>query len=193
MKKLFLLLFLLPFFQYLSAQDGVFETYDDFRNNKFIVADDGTFHWYHNLSTGASGVSLSEKGVKRKWKTKDIAFFISKGAVARSFESKLYPFVQVYVVGDYVMYSISYTGPRTDMTLWCISKDLYSKIYRISNMRDLERLVADDPDFKPLAKLVNHERGGPLTTDMLLDHIKSSKEYKPISELFPMILNSKKD
>ena len=191
MKKLFLLLFLLPLFQYLSAQDGVFETYDDFKNNKFIVADKGTLSWFHDPSFGTSYVSLKENGVKRKWKSKDFAFFIKDGAVVRSFGTKLYPFVQVYVVGDYVMYSISYSGANT--VLWCISKDLGSQIYRISNMRDLERLVADDPDFKPLAKLINHERGGPYTTDILLDHIKNSKEFKPLSEIFPVILNNKKN
>jgi hypothetical protein len=57
-------------------------------------------------------------------------------------------------------------------------------------MGDLERLVNDDPDFKDLAKLITHEHGGPTTVDILIDHIKKSKEHKLLSEVFPMILNN---
>jgi hypothetical protein len=50
MKKFFLLLSLLSVCHLLSAQEGVFETYDDFVHNKFIAADKGTMKWNSNLS-----------------------------------------------------------------------------------------------------------------------------------------------
>ena len=190
MKKLLLLILLVPFTYLLKAQDGVFLTYEDFKNNKVVPADGKSMNY--NFGKKASAW-LKQNGEKRTWKLHESWGLRFNGEIFRSTHGDVEDaLAKIIQIGDCVYYEISYRAGNgsgtSEITDSYISKDLNSKFYAPTDESKTLRVWLKDhkAEFKELAEC-SEKSTSKLSRDIIVDCIKSSKEYKPLKVALPQL------
>jgi hypothetical protein len=185
MKKLLLSLFILSFASLLKAQDGVYLTYEDYKNNKLVTADEKTMTY--NFGKKAN-TTMKQNGVKKEWKLADIWGLKYQGKTFRSTHADVKDaMAEVILVGNYVYYWAEIYVPAQGGGSYkyhnYISKDLNSPVYFFTpNLETLDELVAAHKDeFKELTACRNKaaEKKRDRAEDIVQNCIKASKEYQP--------------
>lgn len=191
MKKLIFLLLLIPFTCILRAQDGVFLTYEDFKNNKVVPADAKTMNYNFGKRSFAS---LKENGVKRQWKLNDIWGLRYKGEIYRTTHGDVEDgMAKIVEMGNCIYYEIYVRqvvpgGGTTMSTITYLSKDLTSHFYAFNtDIKTLKAVItAHKEEFKELAECCKNS-GNAMSQDVIKDCIRNSKDYKPLNESLPQL------
>ncbi|MBS1594638.1 MAG: hypothetical protein JST90_09945 [Bacteroidetes bacterium] len=194
MKRMLFALLLTVIAACASAQEGVYLTYADFKDNKMIPADPGSIHYDYGHK---AYVWMKQGGEKKTWKMADIWGFKYEDKTFRCTHSdEKDPLAVVMLQGNFVYYvfeivvyhaglasgGMGYGNGGRDH--YYISKDLESPVYFFTaHLETLEELVEKHPEFKPLNPFLKKAKDR--SELVVQDCIKASPEYKTTKQLTP--------
>lgn len=164
------------------AQNLVWKTYDDFKNQKALVAEGNSFTYFDN-----GKIKLTASGEKLSFKSDEFWGFTFRGNLVRTINVGRYHFGAVVAAGNFVYYTLTagtVSGYQTGE--YFVSKDLNSPSYRFCDKNSLLKLTQDHPELKGLAPLLKASKTSD-AMDALTEIIKASKEYKSTEELVPAL------
>jgi hypothetical protein len=197
MKKLLFTTGLLFITLVMVSQNGIFRTYEDYKNNN--LEDVGLFDY--NTMSGASGTIVwKENGKKKKLKCKDFWGFMYQGFLFRNnhdYGGLAYIVVSkgnyVYYECGHIYFSVIQSQNKIESKYYhsrdigyyhTISKDLNSKFYSLAKAPgQFKKLVKKNPSFKSLQTCLGK---APLQKELricLKEDIHETKNFIPWDSL----------
>ena len=141
-----------------SGASGVYLTYDDFKNNKLLKADEGTFeyHYYHHNATMKVGSKKENYDAKKIWGflKDDVTFRIGFSPEKFPVPCKLISIGNIYCWRFREFDWMNLVNGSSELRSSYVSYGLNGELFLLDRMKQLEKSVEKQRELKPLLDCV---------------------------------------
>jgi hypothetical protein len=143
------------------SQDGVYLTYQDYKNEKPIAADANSLQLFKNIIIKINGKEL-------QYKYGEVFGILHNNKLYRFAGTKNVP-ANILTTGDFCIWRTTWADfimsrDLDNMQNYYISKDIQSPLFYFTNFTSFQKLTEQHPEFKPLLDCLINKRDNEKST-----------------------------